>query len=157
MSYSLVVVDMQPQFQTSQKPETLTHVKSLLEKAIQDKAAIIFLEFEGWGPTNSMLKATVEGYNNVHFQSKDQNDGSNEVVKLIEDNDLSHELIRVCGVNTNYCVRETVVGLLDKFNDCPVKTNIKKIEVSKNGTNCSWRHEDGLNRMSELDRCYLID
>ncbi len=152
--YTLVVVDMQPLFQSSQKETTKTEVDRLLKKAIEDKAGIIFLEFHRYAETDPALKATVEGYKRAFFRTKMINDGSSQVVETIKKKSLPKRKIKVCGVNTNYCVRETVAGLLEKFG----KTGIaKEIEVSKGGTNCAWDHETGLESMQALERCKLIE
>lgn len=148
--YTLVVVDMQPAFRSSQNQETLDRVNELIQQAIKDDAPIVFLEFGGYEKTDSRLLASVEGYKQAHFQVKYENDGSFHVKKTIDAHDLPTGTIRVCGVNTNYCVRETVLGLIEK-------NLTKKIEVSKKGTNCNFYHLPALKTMKGYESVKLID
>ena len=152
--YTLVVVDMQPKFATSQKQSTKDRVQELILQAIEDDAGIVFLEFLGYDKTDSKLVATVEGYKKAHFQTKQENDGSFQVIEIIKKNKLPAKTVRVCGVNTNYCVRETVQGLLERVEETGIA---RKIEVSKSGTNCSWDHQTGLDTMQNYYSCELID
>lgn len=153
--YTLVVVDMQPAFRSSQNQATIDRCNELIQQAIKDEAPIVFLEFEGYEQTDSRLLAAVEGYNHAHFKSKYENDGSFQVKETIELHQYPHETIRVCGVNTNYCVRETVLGLVEMKED--KRINFKKIEVSMSGTNCNFYHLQGLDAMKGYGGVELID
>jgi len=153
--YTLVVVDMQPQFRSSQNQTTKKSVNNLLKKAVKDKAAIIFLEFGGYDRTDSELMATVQGYKRAFYRTKHENDGSDEVLETIQKQALPRRKLKVCGVNTNYCVRETVEGLIDKFND---KSGIGKvIEVDSKAVNCAFYHESGLDKLREMQNVKVID
>jgi hypothetical protein len=54
---------------------------------------------------------------------KRQDDGSREVWRAIRRFGYDERRVRVCGVNTGYCVRETVIGLLRK---CAVIVEVDK-------------------------------
>lgn len=42
---------------------------------------------------------------------KERDDGSNEVFNYMQENEIPHQIVQVCGVNTSACVKETVWGL----------------------------------------------
>lgn len=152
MNYSLIVVDMQPQFSSSQNEVTLNRVEELVKKAVEDNAGIVFLEFYGYGKTNSRLLNIVKGYENSHICIKKENNGAKQVHESIIHYNLPYHTFKVCGVNTNYCVRQTVEGLVEEY---PHIT--RKIEVSMNGTNCNSDHLFGLSRIKEVEKVELID
>jgi len=150
--YTLVVVDMQPMFSTSQKLRTKAAVNRLLKKAIKDNAPIIFLEYTRYGRTDPALLATVEGYESVHFRTKHTDDGSEEVHEVINAHNLPKK-IRICGVNTNYCVRATIMGLLDKF---PMTGIAESIEVHEKACNSSWAHDLAIEDFKYLDQVSVV-
>ena len=122
---TLVIVDMQPKFQSSQKEELIENVKKQITVANLNNWPIILLEFGGFGPTDQRILdalSTIEYYK----KTKDNDDGSEEVNETIEEFGLPRT-VRLCGVNTNCCVYETYRGLADQG---------YPLEVVKNACNC---------------------
>lgn len=107
--YSLVIVDMQPAFEAAKCNVTTDNVMRLIRQAKEDKANIITLEYEGFGPTRADLMMDLCSYDKYANAKKSDDDGSDEA---IEAGASMFSKVIVCGVNTSYCVNETVQGLL---------------------------------------------
>lgn len=129
MPYTLVVVDMQPAFHAASKSNVLVNVAREIILAKRSKSAIVFLEYEGSGATTPALMALTEGYALRANATKYQDDGSGQVVKVLNRREFPSRRLKVCGVNSNACVYATVNGLLDKLEK-------SKIEVVKDA--CEW-------------------
>lgn len=137
--YTLIVVDMQDDFKFSRDPAVIKACQREISFAMSRKYGIIFLEFEHAGPTRPEIKSLVQGYDKAYFATKPDNDGSVEAISLIKQHKLYHNT-RVVGVNTSYCVYETVVGL----------TNYRgTITVVADACNCH-NHTFGLSKLKRL-------
>lgn len=121
--YTLVVVDMQPSFKSSQNKLTIYAVSLLIEKAIQDGADIVVLEYAGYGSTDWRIRDEYAGYDRVFTITKYADDGSNDMIE--SSFDFQKERFVICGVNTPFCVSGTALGLREKFpkSDIEVKLN----------------------------------
>lgn len=75
--------------------------------AIHCNAAIIFLELDDCGDTIPGLKSLITNYNKTYFVTKPGNNGSTQVADSIANHNLCSN-VRVVGINTSYCVYETV-------------------------------------------------
>lgn len=125
---TLVVIDMQPVFEAAGRPKVIAGVT---REIIQTKIAngmIIFVEYSGFLPTYTPLLDLVKGYSSRIRIKKRNNDGSEQIVRFLESSDCYADHFRICGVNTNACVRDTVSGLLSK--------TTAKIEVVRDA--CDW-------------------
>ena len=109
--YTLVVVDVQPDFYAANGKQFLLNCKREIRQAMKDNAGIVFLEYYGCGPTKIELRKLVDGYERAYFDTKDEDDGSLEVSVLLRKYYLNKKNVRVIGVNTDCCVRSTVEGL----------------------------------------------
>lgn len=112
--YTLVVVDMQAKFPRSLQGDTLLHCKRAVRKAIKNRAAIVFLEFSGHGPTLPALTKLTKGYDRVYHATKSDWDGSMQTLYLAKTHRLNTSKFRVCGVYTECCVDATLQGLRAK-------------------------------------------
>lgn len=137
MSYTLVVIDMQPEFLAAGFPDSLSNVKREVKKAIDSKAHILFVEYNLAGPTNPDIVRIAKDYNNAFFVIKEDDDGSTEVKRAIWKHKAPSNTIKICGVNTECCVRSTVVGLCHKM---PSAT----IEVLEHACNSDFDHWSGI-------------
>lgn len=108
---TLVIIDMQEKFKTPNNPRTIAACEREIEYAINNGYYIVFLEYQGYGPTLPVLVEKTKNYNLVSFISKNFNDGGQEVFNEIKHNSQFLCEIRVCGVNASACVNETVITL----------------------------------------------
>ena len=138
--YTLVVVDMQPRFVTTSAPMLVKACQREIIMAKRRKAAIIYLEFEGFGNTLGELTYFTHGYDKAYFATKNADDGSRQVIDLITKHNLYHN-VRVIGVNTSYCVLSTIRGLMDYHG---------KITVVADACNC-YNHDFGLKRLADMN------
>jgi nicotinamidase-related amidase len=143
MSYSLLVVDMQKYFPPANGKRILANCKKEIITAMKNKAAIIFLEYIGCGPTKRELSALTRGYARVYFDIKDADDGSLEAAVLIRKHKLPKANIRVVGVNTDCCVASTVEGLTQRLFK-------SKIDVVASACDSNWDHFSGLRHLSNM-------
>ncbi|SRR5579885_1444967 len=141
--YTLVVVDMQSSFEAANSRRVRENCKREIERAMEAGAAIIFVEYIGQGPTIPSLVKLTDDYDRVFITRKNDDDGSREVRKVIQDNRLPAKRIRVCGVNTDCCVFETVSGLT-----CKLKS--VTLEVVADACNSDYQHLTGLNDMAKM-------
>lgn len=110
MAYTLVVVDMQPKFEAARIRRCVDNVLAEIAKAKADGAAIIVLEYRGFGPTNSRITKAVRSYDRGYFVTKSWDDGSDEVISTCSIYQLARDF-RVVGVNYGACVKSTALGL----------------------------------------------
>lgn len=135
--YTLVVVDMQSTFEAANNKRVRNNCKREILQAIESNASIIFVEYIGEGPTIPSLVRLTDDYDRVFIVRKSTDDGSREVRKVIKDNKLPNRQIKVCGVNTDCCVADTVWGLAHKIKSA-------KIEVIPEACNSDNDHTYGL-------------
>jgi len=145
MSYTLVVVDMQAQFPDSMDKRVQENCKRAIRKAVKDKAAIIFLEYDDYGPTLPCLTSLAKKYKKAYHAVKCEWDGSPQSLNLIKKYKLADSHFKVCGVYTECCVQATVYGLSNKF---------PKSKINLLGGACnSWSetsHKNGLDMMKKI-------
>ena len=128
MPTTLVVIDMQATFISSTNPTASVNVAKEIEKAKRRKAGIVFVEFFDCEPTHEIYKKMVKGYKNVSIITKKRNDGSREIMRAIRRRGFNPNRLRVCGVNSCYCVYSTVHSLLHRPSI--------KIEVATEACSC---------------------
>lgn len=128
MPTTLAIVDMQQAFAASMNPKTVIAVGKEIEKAKKRNAGIVLIEYKNVGRTHAVFYEMLDGYENVARVLKGKNDGSAQFLRAAMKNGFNTRKVRVCGVNTCYCVSETVTGLLDKG---------AKVEVIKDACHCN--------------------
>ena len=131
MPATLVIVDMQPSFTASTDPNTIIAITHEIIAAKQQKDAILIVEYQGSGRTHSGFDNILRGYPHKARIKKNDDDGSTEIIRALNRRNFPQKTLRVCGVNTDCCVLETIVGLLRKLQ----KT---KVEVVKQGCNTAF-------------------
>jgi nicotinamidase-related amidase len=146
VSYTLVVVDMQPNFNAAMGKRVRANVLREIKQAIEDHAGIIFLEYWASGHTHDELLKAVESINYKHYNvlTKHTDDGSKEVWMQINEPGYSKSHIKVCGVNTDCCVYSTVCGLTGRL----PRT---MIEVIEDACASDWNHTAGISRVKSFD------
>ena len=146
---SLIVVDMQPQFESAKKRECVTNCIKQVKRAIKENAFIIFLEFGGFGDTHPRILKAIQSYANKCFIIKYEDCGSDQVRSALEKNKVKTSSYIMCGVNTCACVLQTLCGMLndDYFNNAEIK-------IAKDACNDSfygYNTEEALNRLQNAE------
>lgn len=142
--YTLVVVDMQFDFASSRKPSVIKNCLALVKQAVKDKAGIVFLEYDTYGKTHLPLRLATSKYKKKFELTKQDDDGSPQVLTAIKKGRLPKQQIKVCGVNTTYCVAATVGGLTKRLPNAKIEV-IGKACNSTSPTN----HRMGLKYMRD--------
>jgi len=114
----LVVVDMQDPFLGPSDLVTVKMVQHLVKGAISDNIPIVVLEYDGPRKTVlSVRKLLRNAPDNARHMvmTKYKNDGSQQVKDACRQWNLTPKRFFICGVYFAYCVKETSVGLTEKF------------------------------------------
>ncbi|HEY9870731.1 MAG TPA: isochorismatase family protein [Candidatus Obscuribacterales bacterium] len=127
--YTLVVVDMQPDFPASKDPATLAAVQREVKRAMHFHCPVVLLEVpyfspldeEGYKPTHRSIMQLLSGYDRYQVVQKIFSDGSLNVINTCEWKKYGTKRFRVCGVNTDLCVLETVLGLARRLPESTIK------------------------------------
>jgi hypothetical protein len=153
MSYSLLIIDMQSYFSAAHNSRVLKGCTREIKRAMQDKAAIIYLEYgwENYEPTLPILTNLTDQYKRAYHVFKYTDDGSKEAADLIWRHNLPKRNIRVAGVNSNFCVRSTVEGLIKRMPH-------SRVHVIADACDCNSTasHRDGLSAMKQLPNVKLL-
>ena len=110
---TLTVIDMQEEFTAANCPDTIAEVKKLCRKARRNKWPIILVEYAGAHQTLEEIQDVVKGYGQAFTLTKNKDDGSDVISKFVAGKNLPDGVV-ACGVNTQFCVHDTVRGLLEK-------------------------------------------
>jgi nicotinamidase-related amidase len=116
----LVVVDMQPGYPAALDALTQWFVKQEILRHREQNLPILLVEFDAheMGETFDCIKSLIEGYDRGRIISKRGDDGSAEILKACRQFGFSPDSFRICGVNSDACVLETVQGLVVKHPTC---------------------------------------
>jgi len=126
--YVLCIIDMQPVgFCNSNL--IIQNVLQLVKEAVVDKAFIVIAQFKGCGETHINIINEIQHYPYKKYVWHNKNDKSKPIKEALNSLNIFVRQLKVCGVNTEYCVKDTVHGLAKKFH-----TPIKVIENACNGT-----------------------
>jgi nicotinamidase-related amidase len=110
---TLVIIDMQDAFHSAKHYKVVEGVLRQIKLAKARKAGIVVVEYQEGGPTLDVIKEAVDGYTRKTVTRKPSDDGSREVMRAIRRKKFNAEKLRVCGVNIGYCVKDTILGLLE--------------------------------------------
>jgi len=126
--YVLCIIDMQPcGFNNSNL--IIDNVLELVKEAVINKAFIVIAQFKRCGETHINIINEIQQYPYKEYVWHNKNDKSKPIQKVLHDRNIFVRHIKVCGVNTEYCIKDTVNGLAKKFH-----IPIKVIEKACNGT-----------------------
>lgn len=131
MLSTLVVVDMQECFEAACYPSVIIGVTQEIVLARQKRSPIILLEYEGCGKSHEGFSSLLRNYPWKARIRKGDDDGSNEIIRVIRRRGFNNSTLRLCGVNSDCCVYATVEGLLKRLEDT-------KIEVVKEACGCEY-------------------
>lgn len=127
----LVVIDMQPGYPAAQDTLTQWSVKQEILRHREQNLPILLVEFDAheMGEIFDCLKEAIKGYDCAKIISKRGDDGSDEILQACLRLGFSTDSLRICGVNSDACVLETVQGLVAKHPTC-------RITVPQDACNC---------------------
>jgi hypothetical protein len=111
---TLIVIDMQPLFVASNNKRLLRNCTKEIENTMTAKQAVILVEYLGYGSTHQCLLEMLVGYSRFQLITKDNDDGSDEVINCVKINKLKSPF-RICGVNLDWCVKQTATSLAKKL------------------------------------------
>lgn len=130
----LIVVDMQARFKASSSiKDTVYHE---IQRAIKLRTWICFLEYEEHGQTYQDFYDLVHNYPYFCCAVKHSDDGSIDAIDALNKIGFSIDrlkTIRIVGVNTSFCIKDTVFGLLELL----PKVHITLIQK---GCNCNYNN-----------------
>jgi nicotinamidase-related amidase len=124
--YVLCIIDMQPDG-FSNANLIIENDLQLVTEAITTKAFIVIAQFKGCGETHINIVNEIQKYPYKKYIWHNKNDKSKPIKDVL--NGIFVRQMKVCGVNTEYCVKDTVHGLAKKFH-----IPIHVIEKACNGT-----------------------
>ena len=126
--YVLCIIDMQPLGFVNLNL-IIENVLQLVREAIVNKAFIIIAQFKCCGETHINIINELQKYPYKEYIWHNKNDKSKLIHEVLNRLDIFVRQMKICGVNTEYCVKDTVHGLAKKFH-----IPIKVIEKACNGT-----------------------
>jgi nicotinamidase-related amidase len=88
-------------------------VSYLISDAKASGDFVLFLEFCFYKKTTHSLKKLVKGYDKTFTIKKQKDDGSKSIIRVLKKRNISIDSLRVCGINTEWCVLATANGLLN--------------------------------------------
>lgn len=127
----LVVMDMQPGFPAAQDAITQWFVKQEITRAREEGRPILIVEYDPheMGETFDSIKSMLEGYDRAAIISKAGDDGSIEILDKCAERGFSIASFRMCGVNSDACLLETIQALVETLPDC-------RVTVVEDACNC---------------------
>ena len=137
---SLLIVDMQDEFPSSKKHQTICECIKLICRAKLNLEPIIVLEYVNFGNTLTRLSRMLSRYDRRYLVKKNDNDGSDEIHDFVVKTKLGITDFTICGVNLDACVQETATGLAE------IGYNVKVVKKACNtdGPRCfsesGWRN-----------------
>jgi nicotinamidase-related amidase len=132
--YTLLIIDMQPQFSTSEK--CLPEVLYLISKAKRDSANILNVEYKGDGLSWPSIRKELRFYKNSRTIKKWSDDGGPQVFATLEKMNWLDKPIFTCGVNSDCCVPDTLDGLIYCFDEYEIEKPM--ISVIQKACNSNW-------------------
>lgn len=145
-----MVIDMQTGFNASSCESVKDSVQNLIIQAKDDNAFIIIAHYMRCGKTHNNLLNLVKTYTHRSLVYANKNDKSGAIMTKIIKKRIRAPVIKVCGVNTDACVKATVIGLTKILPDL-------YIEIITNACNdlSLHGHTSGLDTMARLKNVYI--
>ena len=112
----LLIIDMQSEFKAANDTTVVANVILEIKKAKQNNQHIFVVEYWEEGDTHKSILKELKDYQNTHFVTKYEDDGSDKIKNYLFQNNIDIKHFMVCGVNTCACVASTVKGLIENYN-----------------------------------------
>jgi len=126
--YVLCIIDMQPDEFDNVKI-VIKNVLKLIRQAKLAKAFVVVAQYTNAGETHMAIRKALKNYPYKAYGWHNKNNKSRIIQTILNDRKIFTRELKVCGVNTEYCVWATVNGLARKYG-----VPIKVIESACNGT-----------------------
>jgi nicotinamidase-related amidase len=149
----LVIIDLQKSFYDLEGAvfnEIRQPVIREINNAIENNSYIFLVTYRCSGRTSRFATNAMKRYNKKHYVTKENDDGSNEINRKINKLNINVDNIIVCGVNTSYCVFDTVYGL-NHLNQYMIHV------VADACMNCcdDGNHDYSLKKMSKMSNVFV--
>ena len=103
-----VIVDLQLCFDSARYGYVNVACRRLANKAIYNDELLVVLEYKGCGPSQPWLENLCNSNKNVIKVSKSDMGGGAEIISALEEKQIMPKKFIFGGIQTNYCVRETI-------------------------------------------------
>ncbi len=111
----LLLIDLQLEFDAAHDQDLVKIINIEIAKAKKENIPIVNLIYVDNGDVVKPIRKNLDGYSNLVTIQKRKNDGGRLVHELFENMVENSPIgeIYVCGVNTEICVKETLLSLYD--------------------------------------------
>ena len=140
---------MQSYVSASNKASVQRSVQREIRQAMKNGAGILYVEFDGYGSTKPELTYLTRKNKRVSRVLKSYDDGSTNVIEQLHKRRFNKSHLKVVGVNTDYCVYETVQGLREKLPQA-------KIEVIADACSSNASHKNGLKKIKRIPNIKIL-
>ena len=142
MNKALLIIDMQTGFKTAHDEKTIENVLKQIDEAYENDLPIFILEhtIDRFGYTLEIIREYLDDYDNKYYIEKFEDDGGDELIEYITEEDYSIDEFITCGVNISYCVGKTINSLVKEYK--------KMITLIYDACNCTNNKDDA------FDGCY---
>lgn len=113
MKRTLVIIDMQSGFHTANAHRTISNVIKQVKRAKKFKENILVVEYlphVNYEATRPEIMRSIGSYPHIKVY-KYRDDGSQPILEACKYHSYPTDIFRVCGVNTNACILDTLKGL----------------------------------------------
>jgi nicotinamidase-related amidase len=141
-------IDLQHGFKAADNPRIIKAAQEEVRRAIRFNYGIIFLQYWGFGPTFPEIKHIARNYDNKITVQKNDDDGGANVLDAAFEKGFNLNKFRVCGVNTDMCVYDTIYSLTHL-------SPASKILVRKDGCGSCCKNDFG--KFKELRNVKIIN
>ena len=107
----------------------IKNVEQLVQRAVLEKAFIVVAQYKGCGETHVHIRRAIKKYPYKEYIWHTKNDKSKPIQEALHRRHIFTRQLKICGVNTEYCIKDTVHGLAKKF-----RVPIHVLEQACNGT-----------------------
>lgn len=113
----LCIIDMQPIFFAAKDKKLQSKIIRAVKYYKTHKRRIILIEYKNpiESSTIDPITSAIGKYKNIKKIHKINDDGSPEICKELKRTKDNYDIL-ICGVNTNCCIKDTVLGLSNRLN-----------------------------------------
>jgi len=113
--YTLVIIDMQPEFAAAECVDTQDAIVCEIMRARSRCQKVLIVNYNDGGQHVESIQEALIGYEKLTYQvDKYDDDGSRQIMDMVDMFDLARRF-RICGVNYDACVQATVAGYESKW------------------------------------------